>query len=335
MQRVGACSLSRRRAQRLRIPGPSVSHCSDSSTICSSRASCRRSRLCYLVATAIFLWTRLARRGRAGIVGAELRLPRPDVFLSRPGLRRWAMDASRCNFAGYIDRIVLDGHLWGEALRRRIRTASAALLPAITSVLFGVLAGYMLRLEPRATHRALWMLASGCVAAVGRPRAVQLGSDQQTALDDVVRGADGRPVVRRNGVLDMGMRCAAMDPMAEAVRDLWHERYRGLRHIDSRQDTWRRFTSSARPRMTNCAWQVASPANASIDLRRSARPRRLRRRLVDVPAPLVPAHLKLSSRQAARPSGQRPEGPPRPRSLRRRPGSPLRPRSGARRRRAL
>jgi len=119
--------------------------------------------LCYLVATAVFLWT--SWRGVVvWIVGLNL------VYLGLMYLYPvpacddgpWTV---RCNFAGYIDRVLLDGYLWGN-LEAQDPDGLGSVLPAITSVLFGVLAGYLLRLEPRAIHRARWMLASGCVLAL-------------------------------------------------------------------------------------------------------------------------------------------------------------------------
>ncbi len=109
----------------------------------------------------------------------------------------------RCNFAGYIDRVLLDGHLWGN-LEAQDPDGLGSVLPAITSVLFGVLAGYVLRTERRAISRVWWMLVFGCGLVPAGLAAVVLDPDQQTALDHVVRGADGRPVIRVHGVLDLG-----------------------------------------------------------------------------------------------------------------------------------
>ena len=274
----------------------------------------------------------LARRGRVDR-RPERGLPRPDVFLSRPGLRR--LGHGRCDATlRATSTASYSTDTSGATSRRRTRTASAASFPAITSVLFGVLAGYMLRLELRATHRARWMLASGCVLVltglalsnwvpISKPLwttsfAVLMAGLSSAAMAFWIWICDVRDWSRWLKPFEIfGMNAIAAYVISVAGRNV------AKVHVFGK-------TSVRRPVPGN-----RKSRECIIDLRGSARPRRLRRRLVDVPAPLVPAHLKLSSRQAARPSCQRPEGPPRPRSLRRRPGSPLRPRSGARRHRAL
>ena len=116
--------------------------------------------VCYLAATAVFLWS--SWRGvLAWIVGLNVVYLALMYFYPVPGCEAGLVDGE-CNFAGYIDRILLDGHLW-RVEGMQDPDGLGGILPAITSVLFGVLAGYMLRLDPRAAHRARWLLASGCV----------------------------------------------------------------------------------------------------------------------------------------------------------------------------
>ena len=76
----------------------------------------------------------------------------------------WTVD---CNFAGYIDRVLLDGHLWRNDAKQD-PDGLGSLLPAITSVLFGVLAGYVLKADTRPSGQVRWMLMmAGALMPVG------------------------------------------------------------------------------------------------------------------------------------------------------------------------
>ena len=112
--------------------------------------------VCYLVAFNIYLWTGL-RGVIVGIVGLNLLYLGLLYFYPVPGCGPGSLAVS-CNFPGYLDEIVLDG----------FRTAFdpdglGAILPAITSVLFGVLAGQLLRSEWRPRQRLLLLLGGGVV----------------------------------------------------------------------------------------------------------------------------------------------------------------------------
>jgi predicted acyltransferase len=120
--------------------------------------------VCYLTATVIVLWG--GWRGvLAGIVGLNLvylglmfMYPVPDC-----GAGPWAVE---CNFAGYVDRLLLTGHMARNA-GLQDPDGIGALLPAISSVLFGVLAGYLLRRDPdhRARLRHLLVMAAVLLVA--------------------------------------------------------------------------------------------------------------------------------------------------------------------------
>ena len=66
-----------------------------------------------------------------------------------------------CNFPGYLDEIVLDGFRWNSTAFDP--DGVGAILPATTSVLFGVLAGHLLPSERRPRQRLLWLLGGGLV----------------------------------------------------------------------------------------------------------------------------------------------------------------------------
>jgi predicted acyltransferase len=116
--------------------------------------------VCYFVATVIFLCT--TWRGavtwivalNAAYLGLIYLYPVPGCDAGH-----WTIN---CNSAGHIDRALLDGHLWGT-VGKQDPDGLGALLPAITSVLYGVLAGYLLRAQISPRRRMQWMLTSGYV----------------------------------------------------------------------------------------------------------------------------------------------------------------------------
>jgi len=102
--------------------------------------------VCYLAATAIFLWTTW-RGVIAWIIGLSAVYVALMSLFTVPNCNAgtWTVD---CNFAGYIDRVLLEGHLWRNDAKQD-PDGLGSLLPAITSVLFGVLAGYVLKADAR------------------------------------------------------------------------------------------------------------------------------------------------------------------------------------------
>jgi predicted acyltransferase len=113
--------------------------------------------LCYLVAFLIFLWT--GWRGVIlGIVGLNLLYLAFLFLFPVPGCGAGVL-TPECNFPGYLDRLVLKGHMWDDP--RHDPDGLGALLPAITTALFGVLAGLLLRTEPRLRLRFLWLVGGG------------------------------------------------------------------------------------------------------------------------------------------------------------------------------
>ncbi len=102
----------------------------------------QRIAVCYFFATMIYLYT--SRRGQI-IAAAALLCGYTAImlFLPFPGAvaDRWGMDS---NAARYIDGILLEGHMWSKS---KVWDPEGALstLPAITTVLLGVLAANYLR----------------------------------------------------------------------------------------------------------------------------------------------------------------------------------------------
>ena len=115
--------------------------------------------VCYLVAFHIYLWTGL-RGVIVGIIGLNLLYLGLLYFYPVPGCGPGSLVVD-CNFPGYLDEIVLDGFRWNSTAFDP--DGVGTILPAITSVLFGVLAGHLLRSERRQRQRLLWLLGGGIV----------------------------------------------------------------------------------------------------------------------------------------------------------------------------
>jgi predicted acyltransferase len=113
--------------------------------------------VCYLVAFLIYLWA-----GQRGVIVAIVCLNLLYLgllyFYPVPGCGPGSLTVS-CNFPGYLDEIVLDGFRWNSTAFDP--DGVGAILPAITSVLFGVLAGQLLRSEQRRGQQLLWLLGGG------------------------------------------------------------------------------------------------------------------------------------------------------------------------------
>jgi predicted acyltransferase len=98
--------------------------------------------ICYLVASHIYLWTGL-RGVIIGIIGLNLMYLGLLDFYPLPGCAPGSLAVS-CNFPDYLNEIV-------------------PILPMITSVLFGVLAGMFLQCERHLQHWLLWLLGAGII----------------------------------------------------------------------------------------------------------------------------------------------------------------------------
>jgi predicted acyltransferase len=113
--------------------------------------------VCYLVAFLIYLWT-----GPAGViigvVGLNLLYLSLVYLYPVPGCGPGGLTVT-CNFPGYIDKIVIDGFRWNNPAFDP--DGVGAILPAVSSVLFGVLAGEFLQREHRAQYQPLGLLGGG------------------------------------------------------------------------------------------------------------------------------------------------------------------------------
>lgn len=121
--------------------------------------------VCYLVAFLIFLWT----SWRGVLLGAvSLNLAYLGLMWYYPvpgcGAGVWTVE---CNFAGYLDNVLLKGHMWG-AVGMQDPDGLGSILPAISTVLLGVLAGYVVRQQLTPQQRTVRLAGMGCgLIAVG------------------------------------------------------------------------------------------------------------------------------------------------------------------------
>ena len=112
--------------------------------------------VCYLVAFLIYLWAGW-RGAILGVVGLNLIYLGLLFLYPVPGCGAGIL-TPECSFPAYLNEVVLKGHTWGDTYDP---DGVGAALPAISSVLFGVLAGVLLRIEPRPRQRLRWLLGAG------------------------------------------------------------------------------------------------------------------------------------------------------------------------------
>jgi predicted acyltransferase len=162
--------------------------------------------VCYLVAFNIYLWSGL-RGVILGIIGLNLLYLGLLYFYPVPGCGPGSLAVS-CNFPGYFDEMVLDGFRWNWS--GYDPDGMGSILPAITSVLFGVLAGQLVQSDLRS--RLLGLLAGGITlialgellsvwVPINKPLwtpsfAVFMAGVAATALACSIWLVDGRPLPR-------------------------------------------------------------------------------------------------------------------------------------------
>jgi predicted acyltransferase len=116
--------------------------------------------VCYLAAFLVHLWTG-SRGVIVGIIGLNLLYLGLLYYFPVPGCGPGSLAAS-CNFPGHLDEIVLHGFRWNSTAYDP--DGVGTLLPAISSVLFGVLAGqFLLQSERPPRQRLLQLLAGGLI----------------------------------------------------------------------------------------------------------------------------------------------------------------------------
>lgn len=125
----------------------------------------QRIALCFLIAAALYLWTRRLSIKIAIVVVALLGywillrwVPVPGFGL--PGVNALLFDP-RANLTAYVDRCVLPGRLYNGF---RDPEGLVSTMPALATTLLGVLTGIWLRSKRSASQKNIWMMIAGVVA---------------------------------------------------------------------------------------------------------------------------------------------------------------------------
>lgn len=123
----------------------------------------QRIAVCYLIGALVFLYT--TWKGQAAvIVGVCTAYWMLMTLYPVPGFGPGVLEPIG-NFSQYIDWIVLPGHLY-KATKVWDPEGIVSTLPAIATVLFGALAGHLLRSKRELAEKCAWLLASGVLLAV-------------------------------------------------------------------------------------------------------------------------------------------------------------------------
>jgi predicted acyltransferase len=121
----------------------------------------QRIAVCYLIASVIFLYTSI--RGQVywltGLCGAYWVLM---TLYPVPGFGPGQLDLKVGNFAQYVDSLLLSGHMW-SATKVWDPEGIVSTLTATGTVLFGILAGHLLRSRLTAEEKTSWFTAGGAL----------------------------------------------------------------------------------------------------------------------------------------------------------------------------
>jgi predicted acyltransferase len=118
----------------------------------------QRIAVCYLIATAIYLTTGL--RGQIRWTGALLIVYWLLMKLYPvPGVGAGSLEKG-ANFAQYIDGLILSGHMWSSS-KTWDPEGIVSTLPAIATVLFGILAGHLLNAQKTAEEKTARIFVMG------------------------------------------------------------------------------------------------------------------------------------------------------------------------------
>ena len=120
----------------------------------------QRIAICYLIASAIFLWTSL--RGQiAWIVGLLAAYWLMVKLIPVPGYGAGVMQAQG-GLCWWVDSTVLAGHTWrGAPVMGFDPEGIVSTIPAIATTLFGVMMGHWLRTKRSAEEKTVWMFVAG------------------------------------------------------------------------------------------------------------------------------------------------------------------------------
>jgi predicted acyltransferase len=124
----------------------------------------QRIAVCYLLASLLFLHTRW--RAQAAVAAALLvGYWALMALVPVPGFGAGMIDSKEANLAAYVDRALLEGHLWQYA---KVYDPEGVLstLPALATTLAGVLTGHLLRSRRGDAEKVSAMFAAGAAGVV-------------------------------------------------------------------------------------------------------------------------------------------------------------------------
>ncbi len=117
-----------------------------------------RIAVCYFIASLIFLYSKWRTQVAAIVVlFASYWLLMMLVPLPCAGTSRFDIN---CNFARYVDGLLLSGHMWSQT-KVWDPEGIVSTLPAIATTLFGVLTGTLLRQKLSSEKKAIFLLGIG------------------------------------------------------------------------------------------------------------------------------------------------------------------------------
>lgn len=123
----------------------------------------QRIALCTLLAAPVAVYA--GWRGQLGWIGALLALYTALMLLFPvPGIGAGVLEPGM-DFGAWIDRMVLDGHMWSKS-KTWDPEGLVSTIPAVCSMLFGVLAGRWLAGGASRPVQTLWMLVAGALAVI-------------------------------------------------------------------------------------------------------------------------------------------------------------------------
>jgi predicted acyltransferase len=118
----------------------------------------QRIGVCVLAAGLIFLFTRI--RGQIiAIIGLLTGYWLLMALMPVPGWGHGLL-TEHGNFSEYVDSLVLHGHVWRET-KPYDPEGVISTLPAIATVLFGILAGHLLRSRQSPAQKTVWLFGAG------------------------------------------------------------------------------------------------------------------------------------------------------------------------------
>ena len=123
----------------------------------------QRIAICYLISAGLFLVLKI--RGLIAAVVTLLACYWLLVMLVPvPGCGAGSLSQD-CNLEKYIDGIFLTGHMWSHT-KTWDPEGIVSTLPAIASMLFGILTGYILRISQPPAKKTVWILLQGILLMI-------------------------------------------------------------------------------------------------------------------------------------------------------------------------